>query len=69
MPKAAHARSIPRPLGATFRAQFEHNEHNQSTTDPELPVDLPLVVEAWEDLPDVVRAAIAGMVKGTVKGR
>jgi len=45
----------------TIRAQFEHNEHNQSTTDRELPVDLPLVVEAWEDLPDVVRAAIVGM--------
>ena len=43
------------------------SEHNQSTTDRELPVDLRLVVEAWEGLPDVVRAAIVGMVKGTVK--
>ncbi|HUW34821.1 MAG TPA: hypothetical protein VM223_24700 [Planctomycetota bacterium] len=33
-----------------------------------LPVDLRLVVEAWDGLPDVVRAAIVGMVKGTVKG-
>jgi len=32
-----------------------------------LPVDLRLVVEAWDGLPDVVRAAIVGMVKGTVK--
>jgi len=35
----------------------------------ELPVDLQLIVGAWERLPDVVRAAIVGMVKGTVKGQ
>jgi len=34
-----------------------------------LPVDLQLVVGAWERLPDVVRAAIVGMVKGTVTDR
>ena len=54
---------------STTRAQSGASEHNQSTTDRELPVDLRLVVEAWDTLPDVVRAAIVGMVKGTVKGQ
>jgi len=54
---------------STTRAQRELSEHNQSTTAEPLPVDLQLVVQAWERLPDVVRSAIVGMVKGTVKGR
>ena len=37
--------------------------------DQVLPVDLRLVVTAWERLPDVVRAAIVGMVKGAVKAK
>ena len=54
---------------STIRAQFASPEHNQSTMGRELPVDLQLIVGAWERLPDVVRAAIVGMVKGTVKGQ
>jgi len=54
---------------STTRAQRKVAEHNQSTTAEPLPVDLQLVVEAWAGLPDVVRSAIVGMVKGAVKGR
>jgi len=54
---------------STTGAQHGRSEHNQSTTAEGLPVDLRLVVGAWERLPDVVKAAIVGMVKGTVKGR
>ena len=35
----------------------------------ELPVDLRLVVASWDTLPEVIRAAIVGMVKGTVKAK
>jgi len=50
---------------STIRAQFEHNKHNHSTMDRELPVDLRLVVNAWEKLPDAVKQGIVAMVKAT----
>ena len=53
---------------STTGAQHGRSEHNQSTTALHLPVDLQLVVAAWERLPDVVRAAIVGMVKAAAKG-
>ena len=74
-PHAEHGTSPalpPAPCGqfpSTIRAQSEHNEHSHSTMADDLPVDLQLVVGAWERLPDVVRAAIVGMVKGTVKAK
>jgi len=67
--KAVDPRPIPDQFQSTIRAQFASSEHNQSTISGSLPVDLQLVVGAWERLPGVVRAAIVGMVKGTVKGR
>jgi len=67
--KAVDPRPVPDQCTSTIRAQFASSEHNQSTIQGGLPVDLQLVVGAWERLPDVVRAAIVGMVKGAVKGR
>jgi len=52
---------------STTGAQHGRSEHNQSTTAEGLPVDLRLVVGAWARLPDVVRAAIVGMVKAAAK--
>ena len=54
---------------STTAAQSGRSEHNQSTTADELPVELRLVVESWDTLPEVVRAAIVGMVKGAVKAK
>jgi len=65
--KGAEARTVPNQFESTKQAQFASPEHNQSTTAEHLPVDLQLVVGAWERLPDVVRAAIVGMVKGAAK--
>jgi hypothetical protein len=54
---------------STTRAQSGRSKHNHSTMDAALPPDLRLVVGAWERLPEVVRAAIMGMVKGAVKAK
>ena len=48
---------------STTGAQHGRSEHNQSTTAEGLPVDLRLVVEAWERLPEAVRQGIIAMVK------
>jgi len=48
---------------STAGAQHGRSEHNQSTTAEGLPVDLRLVVEAWERLPEAVRQGIIAMVK------
>jgi len=48
---------------STTGAQHGRSEHNQSTTAEHLPVDLQLVVGAWERLPEAVRQGIITMVK------
>ena len=61
--KGAEARTVPNQFESTKQAQFASPEHNQSTTAEHLPVDLQLVVGAWERLPEAVRQGIITMVK------
>ena len=66
--KGAEARTVPDHFQSTKQAQSPSPEPNYGTISARLPVDLQLVVAAWERLPDVVRAAIVGMVKAAAKG-
>ena len=66
--KGAEARTVPDHFQSTKQAQSPSPEPNYGTISAQrLPVDLQLVVGAWERLPDVVRAAIVGMVKGAAR--
>jgi len=63
----AESRPIPDQFQSTKRAQSASSEHNQSTISGSLPVDLQLVVGAWERLPEALKAGIVAMVKASVK--
>jgi hypothetical protein len=55
--------------------QFAHPEHAKSTSEQkkyavcmqQLPPNLRIIVEAWEDLPPAVRAGILAMVRTVIQ--
>ena len=61
--KGAESRTVPDQFQSTIGAQFASPEHKGSTISGRLPVDLQLVVGAWERLPEAVRQGIITMVK------
>jgi hypothetical protein len=54
-----------RPVRATESATYDVAENREVT--PPLPADLRSIVDAWDEIPEVVRSGIVAMVKAASK--